>query len=80
LDMHGILNRFRFSHHHVARYMECRFPKHDDLLLRTAAGVDGSVISTEEPALLVTYDCIRHAFGVRILSPVNALAHWGLPS
>ncbi len=78
VDEHGVRNYAAFAHHHVARSDECRFPQHDRHLLRTAHGVDGSVIAAEEDALLQTADCIRHAFDIRILTPGGTIAHWGL--
>jgi hypothetical protein len=78
LDRVGKKNWRGLDHSDVAAYQHCRFPSHDDHLLKTAKGFDDAVISTEEPALLGTSSCISKTFGIRVLPPANALEFWGL--
>jgi hypothetical protein len=44
----------------------CRYPGHDDHLLRTAIRPNGSTIITEEAKLIATDECIHRTFGVHI--------------
>ena len=44
----------------------CRFPSHDDHVLRTAIAPGGSTIYTEEAQMLATDTCIYRTFRVRI--------------
>ncbi|MDI7267458.1 MAG: hypothetical protein QME96_05645 [Myxococcota bacterium] len=50
---------------------QCRFPPHDDHVLRTAIRKDGaeSTLFAEEPALPAADACIHRRFAVHILPP-----------
>jgi hypothetical protein len=45
---------------------KCRFPAHDDHVLRTAIKPGGSTIFTEEGPMLAKAKCIHKEFGVHI--------------
>jgi hypothetical protein len=65
------LNWPRWSGQARANRHRCRFPKHDEHVLRTAwLENEQSVLFTEEGAQLASRDCIRRAFGVEIADPV----------
>lgn len=48
---------------------QCRFPEHDDHVLRTAIRRDPSTIFTEEGPMLATADCIYRRLSIRIVDP-----------
>ena len=78
LDSHGLPNEQSLTRQDRARYGECRFPAHDDVLLKTAKGIDGVVVAAEEQAHLKAADCIKRKLKIRILTPGDALDHWDL--
>lgn len=58
-----------WSGNRVDMCRRCRYPEHDDHLLRTAIRPAPSTIFTEENALLGTGRCIYRRFRVRIRCP-----------
>ena len=51
---------------------KCRYPEHDDHVLRTAIRPDSSTIITEEETMIRADACIYRNFGVHILHTKDA--------
>lgn len=68
----------RWSLGEQERARHCRYPRHDDHLLRTAIRDNRSAtVVTEESALLNTNDCIYRSFRVHILRPASVVQAMG---
>lgn len=79
LDREGRTNSVPLRHGERSRLRKCRFPVHDEHLLKAAKNVPGAVIVTEDDTLLKAASCVQSTLGYRILSPRAALTWWGLP-
>ncbi len=63
----GIANWANWPRGAMEKARKCRYPKHDDHVLRTAIRPGSSTIITEEERLIRTDACIYRNFGVHIL-------------
>ena len=82
LHTHGKVNEKGLVRHERADLGRCRYPKHDEHLIKTAKGIPAIVITAEEQAILDSAECVNSTtrLGIRILSPSDTLHHWKLPS
>ena len=76
VDTYGKSNYRPLEHHERSILRDCRFPAHDEHLVKTAKGVaDAAIVADEGPAL-ASATCVKNGLGLAILSPRDALAHW----
>jgi len=74
----AVKNEKPLLRHELAKSRSCRFPKHDEHLLKAANGLDNCVIVAEEEAHLRVASCMKRELGFKIQSPRDVLDDWGL--
>ena len=67
IDSKGAISNYsQWRHNDIAKARECRYPRHDDHILRTAWRDHPTTIVTEDGRMLGSGDCIYREFRVRI--------------
>lgn len=77
-DKYGLANDKGLAAREIEHLRHCRFPAHDDYLLKAAKDIEGAVVATEESALMATSSCVYARLKWMILSPAETLKRWRL--
>jgi len=82
LQTHGKVNEKGLLHHERAELRTCRYPTHDEHLVKTAKTVPGVVIAAEEQPILSAATCVNSSsvLQIEIRTPSDTLDGWDLAS